>query len=104
MSDSAVGFQFGCMFNNVEERVRGFQLSGIANIAGDLHGVQVSGIHNYTNSGSGLQIGGVINIADNLVGLQIGVLNFNNNGFLPFFPIFNFGFAGANEESEASED
>ena len=39
-----------------------------------------------------------------LVGLQIGVLNFNSNGLLPFFPIFNFGFSSASEQGEASDD
>jgi hypothetical protein len=34
----------------------------------------------------------VYNRAASLKGLQFGVINFNDNGFLPFFPIFNFGF------------
>ncbi len=29
--------------------------------------------------------------AKEMEGLQIGLLNFNEKGFLPVFPIFNFG-------------
>jgi hypothetical protein len=38
----------------------------------------------------GLQIG-LLNRARELEGLQIGLLNFNERGFLPVFPLFNFG-------------
>jgi hypothetical protein len=30
-------------------------------------------------------------LAEEMEGLQIGVLNFNEKGILPVFPIFNFG-------------
>ena len=33
---------------------------------------------------------GFINVTDELKGFQFGFLNIASNGFLPFFPIFNF--------------
>ena len=33
---------------------------------------------------------GFINVTDELKGFQFGFLNIAKNGFLPFFPIFNF--------------
>jgi hypothetical protein len=61
---------------------------------------QLGVLCNYGSAGSGLQIGcanftedsifqlGVFNKADS--GIQLGVLNWNKNGFLPWFPIFNY--------------
>ena len=34
---------------------------------------------------------GFINITDRLKGFQFGFINVARNGFLPVFPIFNFG-------------
>ena len=91
------------LVNEVEERVRGVQLASVANFTGELAGVQLAGILNRSKSVVGVQIGGLVNDAERLVGLQIGLLNFNKSGPLPFFPIFNFGFSGENEEIEESE-
>ena len=33
---------------------------------------------------------GFINFTKEITGFQFGFLNFAENGFLPFFPIFNF--------------
>lgn len=38
---------------------------------------------------SGTQIG-FVNFTDEITNLQIGFLNFAQNGFFPFFPIFNY--------------
>jgi hypothetical protein len=95
------------LLNEVEESVSGVQLAGFVNFAGELTGVQLAGLLNRSKSVVGVQIGGLLNNAENLVGLQIGLLNFNKNGPLPFFPIFNFGFSsesGEVDESQASED
>ena len=89
--------------NEVEERVRGVQLAGAANFARKLAGVQLAGIFNRSESVVGVQIGGIVNRAESLAGLQIGLLNFNRSGPLPFFPIFNFGFAGSDDESDEDE-
>jgi hypothetical protein len=61
------------------------------------------GIYNRSKSVVGAQIGGLVNHAEKLNGLQIGLLNFNGSGPLPFFPIFNFGFADESEKAEKSE-
>lgn len=67
--------------------VNGVQLSMIANVANDVDGLQI-GLSNKTRRvGYGSQVG-LVNVADR--GLQIGLLNFNKNGFLPFFPLINF--------------
>ena len=39
---------------------------------------------------NGIQIA-LLNRARELKGLQIGLLNFNERGFLPVFPLFNIG-------------
>ena len=48
-------------------------------------------MRNSTAHGQGVQVAGLLNVADDMKGLQLGLLNFNKNGFLPFFPLFNFG-------------
>jgi hypothetical protein len=96
------GVQVGTI-NTTEGQVRGWQFAFLASEAGNLLGGQVSGIHNRSRRVVGLQIAALVNEADDLRGLQIGLLNFNRNGILPFFPIFNFGF-GSDSEAESSSD
>ncbi len=68
--------------------LEGVQL-GLANQALEkLDGVQV-GIANGADHGAGLQLG-ILNKAHAMHGVQIGVLNFNDEGFLPVFPLINF--------------
>ena len=62
------------------------QLSAI-NVANDVDGLQVALGNKARSVYFGSQVG-LINIADS--GWQIGLLNFNKNGFLPFFPLINF--------------
>jgi hypothetical protein len=70
----------------------GPQFAGIANVADDVYGAQISSIVNIAKDGEGVQIAALVNVANDMKGLQLGLLNFNKNGFLPFFPLFNFGF------------
>jgi hypothetical protein len=85
--------------------VRGWQFSAFFNESSSLVGGQVSGIHNRSSRVRGFQISALVNEADDLRGLQIGALNFNRNGILPFFPVFNFGFGSdPKEESNGDED
>jgi hypothetical protein len=101
------GFQFGLFSDSTGGHVRGMQwsLTG-GSSAGEITGVQSSGFINSMKRGrgvqaaglvnladkvTGLQAAGLLNIAEDLKGLQLGLLNFNKNGFLPFFPIFNVG-------------
>ena len=66
----------------------GIQL-GLGNqVIGELRGVQV-GVANGALEGRGLQLG-FLNRAKSMKGLQLGILNFNDAGFLPVFPLFNF--------------
>jgi hypothetical protein len=77
---------------NVADDVYGAQISSIVNIADDVHGAQITSIVNVARDGEGVQIAALVNVANDMKGLQLGLLNFNKNGFLPFFPLFNFGF------------
>ena len=68
--------------------LKGLQ-AGLGNqVLGKMQGVQV-GLANGADHGAGLQLG-VLNRAKSMKGLQLGVLNFNDEGFLPVFPLFNF--------------
>ena len=66
------------------------QLSGLVARTGGGSGVQIAAIAAGATKLRGLQIG-LVTRADELRGLQLGLLCFNGNGFLPVFPIFNFG-------------
>jgi hypothetical protein len=96
------GVQAGTI-NTAEGRVRGWQFSFISNEASDVTGGQVSGIVNRSRRVVGFQLASLVNETDDLRGLQIGALNFNANGILPFFPIFNFGF-GSDPDEKATGD
>jgi len=85
----ATGFQAGAA-NTVSGDFRGLQVAFGNYNEGNLTGAQI-GAGNVTEGGFGLQVG-VFNQATSLKGVQIGLFNVNENGFLPFFPIINFGF------------
>ena len=60
---------------------------GVINGGNHVHGVQVGGF-NSVNDLQGVQLGVVNSSLSG--GLQIGLLNWKSDGFLPFFPFFNF--------------
>ena len=64
----------------------GLQSSLLVNMAGEAFGVQIAP-YNSAQHLAGVQVG-LLNEAGS--GLQIGLLNFNQSGFLPVFPLFNF--------------
>lgn len=101
-ADDLVGMQFAGISNR-SQQVLGIQIAPLVNDAESLIGMQV-GIMNFAPRATGLQIGALVNKADSIIGLQIGLLNINKNGWLPFFPILNFGFGHAQEEATTSED
>jgi hypothetical protein len=101
-ADHLVGVQFAGISNR-SQQVLGIQIAPLVNDAESLTGVQV-GIMNFAPRATGVQIGALVNKADSVAGLQIGLLNINKNGWLPFFPILNFGFGHAQEEATTSED
>jgi hypothetical protein len=88
-NENATGIQVGAA-NGVNGRFRGLQLAILNINEGTLEGAQF-GATNATEDGSGFQLG-VYNHATSLKGLQVGLINVNKNGFLPVFPIFNFGY------------
>jgi len=98
------GVQIAFFTSYVEGGFRGLQLSGIAGRAGRGTGAQIAAVHSDASVWRGFQISlatragemkglqiGLLNRARELEGLQLGLLNFNENGFLPVFPFFNFG-------------
>lgn len=84
------GVQVGAMISIADELI-GAQVATLANVADNMTGLQCSSLFNVAEDGIGVQISGLLNIANDMKGLQLGLLNFNKNGFLPFFPLFNFG-------------
>jgi hypothetical protein len=78
----------GCSF--AEADFVGLQTSFVNQVGGEIAGAQL-GLANSAETGAGLQIG-LSNHSHSMRGLQLGLLNWNGNGFLPFFPLFNFGF------------
>jgi hypothetical protein len=73
-------------------RMRGIQLGLIqGSFADEVAGFQLGLIATSMTSGWGLQVGGLVNVAEDMKGLQLGLININENGFLPAFPLFNFG-------------
>lgn len=103
-SINATGLQLSWL-NMVEKRFTGIQLGGLVNTAGDVKGAQLAGLHNRSERVVGLQISALVNETTDLRGLQIGALNFNENGPLPFFPIFNFGWGSdSDDDSDDGSD
>jgi len=87
ISNNFIGFQPAAIMN-VSQNVTGFQAAPVLNVAADVTGMQAGLIN--TAKKSSFQLG-LVNVASN--GCQIGLLNFMKGGFLPFFPIINFGCA-----------
>ena len=77
--------------SEVDGDLTGLQLGVFASYVGrELRGVQLGGLVTFAERGVGLQLG-LINRAQDLKGLQLGLVNFNDNGFLRVFPLFNYG-------------
>jgi hypothetical protein len=84
------GLQIGIFTSYVEGQFAGLQLSGIAARAGQGSGGQIAAVLSDATVWKGLQIA-LVNRVREGEGLQIGLLNFNERGFLPVFPLFNYG-------------
>jgi len=105
MNHSKITEGFHCGFVNAStEWTKGLQLSAInlnfQNSTGvdlavvnatskNMRGVQL-GVVNYVSNQKGLQFG-VFNVAE-WSSIQFGLINIIQNGWLPFFPFFNFSF------------
>ena len=104
VESDVTGLQLGCA-NIAEGDVTGLQLGIVQYASDDVEGVQLGvsnvvdgktagaqlGVTNVMENGKGLQIG-FWNVAEEMEGLQIGLVNINGKGFLPIFPLFNFGY------------
>lgn len=84
------GLQIGFAANYADGNLRGVQLAGVISSAGEGEGVQVASVVAKAKRLRGFQLA-LITRAEELRGLQLGFLNFNSKGFLPVFPLFNFG-------------
>ena len=84
------GMQIAVLANYVEGRLSGGQLAGVVAYAGEGEGAQVATFVSRAGKLHGFQIA-LVTVAEEMNGLQLGLLNFNKRGFLPVFPIFNFG-------------
>ncbi|MBW2420384.1 MAG: hypothetical protein JRH19_17720 [Deltaproteobacteria bacterium] len=90
VSGGVTGLQLGAFMNEVGGDLRGVQLSAVTSQVSGGTGVQIATVYADVKQLKGLQVG-IVTHAEELHGLQLGLLNFNKNGFLPVFPIFNFG-------------
>lgn len=89
------------LFNWNEGLTTGVNL-GAVNVTNDVRGANVSFV-NYSEGDTMVDVGavnlssestvqvGVFNKTAKIEGVQIGLINCADNGFLPCFPIFNFG-------------
>jgi hypothetical protein len=84
------GAQTAALGTSVEGRLRGVQIAGLVSLASEGSGVQIAPFLAHATEFSGFQLG-LFTSAGEMKGLQLGLLNFNENGFLPIFPLFNFG-------------
>lgn len=85
------GWQIGGLAAEVDGRARGLQTAALYNSAGEGTGVQIAAVLNRAERMRGLQIS-LVNWTDELDGVQIGLININRKGWIPFFPLLNFGF------------
>jgi hypothetical protein len=83
------GVQWGFV-GLVDGNAEGWQDNFVSITKGSFQGLQM-GFYSSANSFKGLQFS-VINMAGSMKGIQLGLLNFiKEGGFMPFFPIINWG-------------
>jgi hypothetical protein len=95
------GFEFSLFYAGTDD-ITGLQSSFIVAMTKEVKGAQISIVNLCSNEAIGSQIGvvniagkhgwqiGVFNSSEN-ARFQFGLLNMNKNGWLPVFPIVNFG-------------
>jgi hypothetical protein len=87
LADDVYGLQAGLAFARAKD-VNGFQASGVCVNSGKLAGVQCN-LYGQVGDSRGVQLG-IVNVSHGK-GVQFGLINYIKDGFLPVFPIFNFG-------------
>ena len=88
ISGNVTGLQAAAICN-VTDDVTGFQAAVICNRTGDVTGFQTS-LVNVAEKSRALQVG-LINVAKK-GGFQFGLINYIEDGVIPFFPFINFQF------------
>ena len=73
-------------FNRIRTMQNGANIGGL-NVVDDYSMVDLGAVN--ISERSTVQVG-AFNMTRRIEGVQLGVLNFADNGFLPFFPLFNF--------------
>ncbi len=76
----------GALFNRVRHLRAGANVA-LVNVTDDFAMVDVGGVN---VSGSGTVQVGLVNVTRRIRAVQLGLINVADNGFLPFFPFFNF--------------
>ncbi|MBQ7208067.1 MAG: hypothetical protein IJS01_09760 [Lentisphaeria bacterium] len=87
LASDVYGLQAGLAFARAKD-VMGFQAAGVCVNGGKLSGVQCN-LYGQVNDSNGVQLG-IVNVSHGK-GVQFGLINYIKDGFLPVFPIFNFG-------------
>jgi len=82
------GLQLGVLNLNFQNST-GLDLAVVNTASKNMRGVQL-GIVNYVSNQKGVQLG-IFNSAE-WSSIQFGLINIIKNGWLPFFPFFNFSF------------
>jgi len=87
---NADGLSVNCLFNYTGWNFSGFSFAGVLNIIDHrISGIQASVITSLSRQVDGIQFS-LFNYCEDLNGIQIGLVNFNNNGILPFTILFNY--------------
>ena len=69
---AVTGFEYGSLFNQIVQDVKGVQIGGLANRTHELTGVQSGGLGNMSHHVTGIQAGGLGNISHTVKGVQLG--------------------------------
>lgn len=85
ISGNGIGFQAAAIAN-LSKDMTGFQAAVITNVTGKTAGFQTS-LLNFAEESKGIQVG-FLNMSKK-TGTQIGILNFIEDGAIPFCPFFN---------------
>lgn len=70
------GVEFGMLYNQETEYMRGAQMAPVNLVRGDVRGLQYGGVNISLGETRGVQAGGIVNVArEDLVGAQFGFVN-----------------------------
>lgn len=87
-TEQTKGFQLS-VININSQNSTGFDLAVVNSTSKNMRGMQL-GVVNYVKNQKGIQLG-IFNVSE-CSSIQFGLINIIQNGWLPFFPFFNFSF------------